>query len=342
VYATCLFCHAHLGRNEVVEPFPVGRRLAFDAARGRLWVVCPACARWNLSPVEERWEAVEECERRFRDTRARVSTDNIGLARLREGLDLVRVGPALRPEYAAWRYGGELARRRTRDHRNAVLSIGGLVGTMVGGAAAASLLTPLAALAPVLYVGGAVAYYQRQERRLVARIPGPDQLPVPVQLRDLHAMRFGAGGFGGLAVRVRPLGVPLTVAGDAAERLASIAIARRNEMGATRAALDLALARFDAAGGSEGTVAQAARAGTLSAMRYTERLALEMALHEESERRAMDGELAALEAAWRDAEEIAAIADDLLLPEPVRRALGHPSRVPRAARDDVTLGRTTH
>jgi len=40
-------------------------------------------------------------------------------------------------------------------------------------------------------------------------------------------------------------------------------------------------------------------------------LALEMALTEESERRALEGELAALKAAWREAEEIAAIADAL-------------------------------
>jgi hypothetical protein len=40
-------------------------------------------------------------------------------------------------------------------------------------------------------------------------------------------------------------------------------------------------------------------------------LALEMALHEETERRAMEGELAVLEAMWREAEEIAAIADRL-------------------------------
>jgi hypothetical protein len=41
-------------------------------------------------------------------------------------------------------------------------------------------------------------------------------------------------------------------------------------------------------------------------------LAVEMALHEESERRALEGELAALEAAWKEAEEIAHIADSLL------------------------------
>ena len=45
------------------------------------------------------------------------------------------------------------------------------------------------------------------------------------------------------------------------------------------------------------------------------RLALEMALHEEQERRALQGELKTLEAVWKHAEEIAAISDDLLLPE---------------------------
>jgi hypothetical protein len=42
-----------------------------------------------------------------------------------------------------------------------------------------------------------------------------------------------------------------------------------------------------------------------------DRLALEMAVHEDAERRAMEGELAGLEAMWREAEEIAALADGL-------------------------------
>ncbi len=52
-------------------------------------------------------------------------------------------------------------------------------------------------------------------------------------------------------------------------------------------------------------------------------LALEMAVHDELERDAMQGELSALEEAWRQAEEIAAIADrlpDLPAPEPPRLA----------------------
>jgi len=35
----------------------------------------------------------------------------------------------------------------------------------------------------------------------------------------------------------------------------------------------------------------------------------------------MEGELALLEAAWRDAEEIAGIADNLLLPDTVHSSL---------------------
>jgi hypothetical protein len=42
-----------------------------------------------------------------------------------------------------------------------------------------------------------------------------------------------------------------------------------------------------------------------------DRLALEMAANEDTERRALEGELEELEAAWREAEEIAAIADSL-------------------------------
>jgi len=128
VYSTCIFCHSALGRNEAIEHFPVGRKLAFDGAKGRLWAVCAKCGRWNLTPIEERWEAIEECERQYRSTIKRASTDQIGLARVSEGTDLIRIGEPLRPEFAAWRYGRHFKRRRA-------VAIGG-VGVAVGVAGA--------------------------------------------------------------------------------------------------------------------------------------------------------------------------------------------------------------
>src|SRR4051812_13348307 len=140
MYATCLFCNKPLGKNEALETFPVGKRLAFDAAKGRLWVVCPSCERWNLSPLEERWEAIEQAERLYRDTRLRVATDNIGLAKLRDGTTLVRIGQPLRPEFAAWRYGDQFGRRRRRQILLAGGGVAALGLVVVGGAVAGASL----------------------------------------------------------------------------------------------------------------------------------------------------------------------------------------------------------
>ena len=59
-----------------------------------------------------------------------------------------------------------------------------------------------------------------------------------------------------------------------------------------------------------------------------QRLALEMALHEDAERAALEGELAELERAWQEAEEIAGIADNLLVPDSLTSALDKLRRKP--------------
>jgi len=148
MHATCLHCTRPLGANAVLETLPIGRRIAFDAAHGRLWVVCRHCAKWNLVPFDTRLETIDAAERLFSDTRMRYSTDNIGLARVPEGLELVRIGPALRPEFAAWRYGDQYRRRR-RAARGRVLAASGVI-------AAASVTTGFAVGAPLL-AGGLMA-----------------------------------------------------------------------------------------------------------------------------------------------------------------------------------------
>src|ERR1041384_2620866 len=136
MYRICLFCNESLGTNEALEAFPVGQRLAFDAAKGRLWGVWRKCERWNLSPLDERWEAIDQAERLYRDTRKRVATDNIGLAKLPDGTTLIRIGQPLRPEFAAWRYGDQFGRRRNRQILVATGGIAALGAVIVGGAVA--------------------------------------------------------------------------------------------------------------------------------------------------------------------------------------------------------------
>ena len=340
MYSTCLFCHGALGRNEAIEHFPVGRRLAFDAATGRLWVVCPRCARWNLTPLEERWEAVEECERAFRGTRVRVSTDNIGLAPLADGAELVRIGAPLRPEFAAWRYGGQFARRRRRA---TALTVGGVVASAAGaGAILAGGLggALLGALVPMLTLSAHLS--------LLASHTAARFRPFVVLDDEGRRWRFSPTAARDARLTAAPNGDPVLlmhyfelpadgaraavehdvrVSGARVVDVAGRLLPRINASGAdasrVRAGVRLIEEAGDPAGfwrfaaanvrrwGAEQTMGDT---GSLLYLPSAVRLALEMAAHEEGERRALAGELAALEHAWREAEELARIADDLLLP----------------------------
>ena len=76
------------------------------------------------------------------------------------------------------------------------------------------------------------------------------------------------------------------------------------------------------------------RRSALKRVPLATRLALEMATHEESERRALEGELYLLEEAWKQAEEVAAIADDMFLPASVDAELAR-LRAARAQNADA-------
>src|SRR5215207_8776745 len=199
MYATCLFCNKPLGTNETFETFPVGKRLAFDAAKGRLWVVCPHCERWNLSPLEDRWEAIEAAERMFRDTRQRVSTDNIGLAKLRDGTTLVRIGEPMRPEFAAWRYGDQFGRRRRRQMLIAGAGLGALGAIVVGGMAAGASIGGIG----WLMIRMARAAVKGNPRSVVARIRTDDQQMLRVRLGHLAETTVDRGAGSPIAIDVR-------------------------------------------------------------------------------------------------------------------------------------------
>lgn len=316
MYSTCLFCNSPLGRNRTLERFPVGQRLAFDAHRGRLWVVCGACLRWNLSPLEERWEVIEDCERLYRGTRVRVSTEQIGLARLADGLELVRIGRPLRPEFAAWRYGDQFAKRRQRALVGAAVGLTGVGWLFAGGVLGGSLIGLY-----ILYRLG-VRAVKGSPNKVVAHVPVADRGRIELQRKEL------------VHVTLEPLGptdwsltLPATrdhqvrLYGEDALRGLGLVLPPANRYGGNREMVQQAVRYIERTGDPMRFVQEVAHrptlAGSIIEMPATVRLALEMSTHEEQERRALEGELAELERAWREAEEIAGISDSLLLPSSV-------------------------
>ena len=102
-------------------------------------MVCRSCRRWNLTPIEERWEAVEECEITFRNLPTRVHSREIGAAVHPEGLRLIRIGEPLPVEFALCRYAETLARRYRRNAYFLAAGIGAGTGALVVGGAIVGL-----------------------------------------------------------------------------------------------------------------------------------------------------------------------------------------------------------
>jgi hypothetical protein len=344
MYSTCLYCSGKLGANDMLERFPVGRRIAFDAAKGRLWVVCTACRRWNLSPMEIRFEAIEDCERLYRSTYTRVSTGNIGLAKLKDGLELVRIGAPLRPEFAAWRYSDQFSGRRTRAYVKAGAMVLGAAGASIG---AGAFLAPAAVMVsgayaviamPVLAMsmlgttvfGGAMAADYMRHERILARFRLGGRT---IQVRAKHArsVELTLADERGPGIGIQHDRGWTEFSGQQAMHATTVLLASTNRRGASARLVQNAVAQIESFGDSAHYLGAASdrngwrglrpvsvmnayrRLGPLN-LNDTERLALEMAVHEDVERRAIEGELAELRTAWAEAEEIAAIVDGMLTP----------------------------
>jgi len=282
--------------------------------------------------MEERWEAVETCERLFEDTRIRTSTENVGLAKLTEGLELVRIGAPLRPEFAAWRYGDQFGRRRRR-----AMIYGGAGVVIIGGIAIGGMLTGVLSAGLFAQSGNFVNLWQRGRTRMklrlddgtVLKLKNPDLLETRILTPDESGADFG--------IQVLKSKTGHVLVGDRGRRVAGQIMTKLNSAGAGKAAVQEAVGRIEAAGHPEALITDAAtqlilgkkgrtrrarrsrkrepQRGLLGALGRPAALALEMALHEEEERRALQGELWLLEQAWREAEEIAEISDNLLLPD---------------------------
>ncbi|HET6765149.1 MAG TPA: hypothetical protein VFH27_15795, partial [Longimicrobiaceae bacterium] len=157
--------------------------------------------------------------------------------------------------------------------------------------------------------GGSLALsipHALQKQRPVRRKAAVD--PNPIQLQDEEARRVLARG----AVHLNAAGASRTDVALALDVLTRAGTAERYLRDLTQMGRALKPANK-----AQGFVysARSNPPGNAVAMSPAQLLALEMALHEEEERRALEGELVVLRSAWKEAEEIADVADRLLLPD---------------------------
>jgi hypothetical protein len=312
----CIFCHAPLPPNGELRHFPRGVRVAFDARRGRLWAVCGECRRWNLAPFEERWEAIEELERwSADDARVLARTDNVELLR-GAGLEVVRVGRAKRAEEAWWRYGSELLRRQRTWKRMRVADRVGI--------AVSVLMIGL----PVMNRRGEGVVAQVARRRGFGARAIRETSTCPLCGRPNDGLHFGnlgalhlvpGGEHGAVALRYPCYGchgAPGSghlLAGTAADDALRRSLAYLHFQGAAEGEIRDAAAVVDGSASAldfvRGMAARRPRLVELSERDRTTGVALEIALNDEVERALLEGEVKLLDARWKAAEEVAAIAD---------------------------------
>ena len=328
-------------------------------------MICTSCARWNLSPLDERWEVIESCERLYRDTPKRLSSDQVGLAKLKEGIVLVRIGDPVFPEYASWRYG----RVFTRRDQTALFTTG------AGIAAVVSTLMLMGGPLAVLSGAGVSAYATyRLGRAGVRGITGLRRLG-PILLADGSTQTLDVArarrariaqtdaGAWTLAVPEYRTSTGLEVVEDELseeerEDFPFFGGARNFDLVAPREA-ELVARRImpvvNAAGGDDEMVRGASKlheqwegriGETVSKLVAFQRrplalagephlsLAFEMSVFEEQEQRWLQTELYLLKAAWKEAERLAAIADQLTVPQWVEDRLGVWKGSPPAVTDE--------
>lgn len=319
----CLFCGAAFEANGVVEAQPVGRRLAFDPARGRLWLICGHCFRWTLASLGGRPAAVEALERLARDEATPVArTAHVVLLRHRRLL-LLRVGGAPLAEEAWWRFGRELRRRRATLSRRATRVSAYLFGALNWTADLLGIADPDVTID---WSDAPVADVVRWRRFGVAAWRG--RAPCPFCHSILKALRYDlswwctplAGADGRLELGIPcPRCDPCTpehvarLTGDVAEGTLRRVLAWQNVAGAPERQIRDAVRAIEVSGSPAAFTAGTSRRHTsLRRLGRTGTMALEIALTESAEARARAVELQAVEFVWRREEELARIMDEVL------------------------------
>jgi len=310
MFSSCAFCNAAFDGDGGPSGLGVGRRIAFDEWKGRLWVVCPRCSRWNLTPFDDRLERIEAVARAASQGRIAASTQQVALIRW-ERYDLVRVGKPPRVELATWRY-GERLRNRQRERMKVVVpltvaAIGlGIAANVAAGGGFGVVVWNVHRLADRFYVwlvGG------RKVQLLEPPICAHCGTLMQLRARHVQYARIVPDRHAEMAVllscsKCRHEATQLTGT-DAIQVLRQGLTYMNLDKGGRRRAEDAAR-EVDQAGGADQLVRDIARRElTLRSLRAERGLALEMAVDERAE-------VEELERQWKEAEEIAEIADGTL------------------------------
>jgi hypothetical protein len=310
MFRSCAFCNAAFDGDGGPSGLGVGRRLAFDEWKGRLWVVCPRCSRWNLTPFDDRLERIEALAHAASQGRIAASTDQVALIRW-ERYDFVRVGKPPRVELATWRY-GERLRNRQRERLKVVVpltiaAIGlGVAANVAAGGGFGVVVWNIHRIADYMYlrmVGG------RKVGLVEPPICAHCGTTMALRARHVQHARVVPDSHADLAVvlscpKCHAEGAQLT-GNDAIQVLRQGLTYLNLSRGGRRKAEDAAR-EVDQVGGPDQLVRDVARRElTLRALRPERGLALEMAVDERAE-------VLELERQWREAEEIADIADGTL------------------------------
>jgi hypothetical protein len=326
VLRQCLACSRAFPPNAELEFLSVGRRIAFDPGRGRLWLVCGWCGHWSLVPMELRWEAVEELERRARGRSTLLkATDRISLLAMGR-LEAVRVGQAHAEEEAWWRYGKTLRGRRLRY--NTITRMGGTMAAVAVTTAITgfTLLLPDVALSKWTFIrasprnawkSGVEAAESVERWFRYGRLAWRGAAPCSACGHVLVELSFGNRGTALLypdqtmripCQRCRSAEGGHVMAGADAELLIRRLLAYENIAGADDGQLT--------------TAVQLIRTGAITtpdalSLRRAPRemlIGLELLVAEQREARLLGWEIADLEARWETAEGLARIIDADLTP----------------------------
>ncbi len=310
----CLYCDSELPGGSADERVgAAGSRHAYDPVLGRLWEVCPRCLRWNPVPLQDRWEAIEawEAEVRPRGT-VLLRTEELALLRVGGG-EVVRVGRPPLPEWGGWRYGVRLPPPAGRRPSLLARLLGrlpppplegydpyGLSGAPggVGGRGGPSqwLASPFLDGAQALTLAFTAVPFAR-------RCPSCGAA-MPLNPWDFQRVSFRvSGGEPGMEAPCAGCGTLVLLGMREARPALRMGLAVLDSGSEAREVGEEAGARLDAVGGRDLLLRGLGELGAaLGDLGRVERVTLAIALDQEAESDA-------LEAEWREAEELARIVE---------------------------------